>query len=287
MNTKESKSKTKNKKDDKKQGSSNKKGSSKKKEENEKGRVEQMPIKNRPKKKTSKKKEKKEAKEKSTKKKEKKSKKKEAKDEPTQKKEKQKEAKKQEPKIPEEWKEPKKEGEEKRERKSLIETLRRSISLRGPPKEEEEISPMNLVVTLNPLKHRDIIEYIEENISSGGRAEWVRDSIRLKMRVEEGVYGLNASEKSQKETQEMMQSVFGQFAEVMTQVMTDLKNQGGMRGGRPSSSVRQSRPRSTRDRRPTGGPPKLKKVEGKGTSEDLKPERPALDDAIGSIVVVE
>ncbi|MBD3191733.1 MAG: hypothetical protein GF308_13885 [Candidatus Heimdallarchaeota archaeon] len=278
MNTKKSKSETKNKTGGKKQDNSKKKSSSKKKEDGKKGRIEQMPLKSRPKKKTNNKKDNKEAE----------TKKKESSKKETKKKEEVQQSKKQEPKIPEEWKEPKKEEEEeKKERKSLIETLRRSISLRGAKKEEEEeeISPMNLVVTLNPLKHRDIIEYIEENISSGGRAEWVRDSIRLKMRVEEGVYGLNASEKSQQETQEMMQSVFGQFAEVMTQVMTDLKSQGGMRSRPASPSVRPSR--TTRDRGTPGAPPKLKKVEGKGPSEDFRPERPALDDAIGAIVVVE
>ncbi|MEA2071332.1 MAG: hypothetical protein U9O98_08580 [Asgard group archaeon] len=176
--------------------------------------------------------------------------------------------------------------EDKQERKSLIATLRRSISIKGFSKKEPPRDPMNLLVTLSPTKHLDIIEYIEDNIPSGGRAEWVRDSIRLKMRIESGVYGLNTGEQdssSLKDTEEMMSSVFGQFADVMTQIMNDMKE---TRGGRAPARVQPER-REKRPERSSGGPPTIKKIEGEQPEKEIKPDRPSLDDAIGAIVVVE
>ena len=233
----------------------------KEKEEREAIRVERMPIKTRPKKK----------KQKETPPKEEKTKK------PSK-------------TIPKEWKEetrgPKK--TKKKERKSLITTLKRSISIRKPMEEEKDklTEPMNLVIILNPAKHRDIIEYIEKNVSSGGRAEWVRDSIRLKMRIEEGVYGLNAAGQDtaqQRGTEEMMKNVFGQFAETMTKVMTDIRRDQAIR--EPAAPAR-PRPIARPERIDREGPPQLKKIESK-TTADMKPERPALDDAISAIIVVE
>ena len=150
---------------------------------------------------------------------------------------------------------------------------------------------MNIVVTLSPAKHVDIIEYIEETVPAGGRAEWVRDSIRLKMRIERGVYGLNTSgqDETQKGTEDTLQTVFGQFAEVMTKVMSDLKSeQPTTRQVRADSDSERPRP-PPRERVDRGGPPQLKKVEVKDDKllEELKPDRPSLDDAIGAIVIVE
>ncbi|MHA1355397.1 MAG: hypothetical protein ACTSR1_09525, partial [Candidatus Heimdallarchaeota archaeon] len=129
--------------------------------------------------------------------------------------------------IPDEWKTEPKEGEqEKGKRRSLISTLKRSITIKGGDKAvSSSKDPMNIVITLSPAKHVDIIEYIEETVPAGGRAEWVRDSIRLKMRIEKGVYGLNTTGQngSPKESEEALQAVFGQFAEVMSKMMTDLK----------------------------------------------------------------
>ena len=150
---------------------------------------------------------------------------------------------------------------------------------------------MNIVITLSPAKHLDIIEYMNENVAPGGRAEWVRDSMRLKMRIERGVYGLNAdSEGKGKESEETLQTVFGQFAEVMTKVMTDLRT-GQTHYTEPlsSSTPPRSRPIQSTEASPVrGGPPQLKKIETtKQPKEDLKPDRPSLDDAIGAIIVVE
>jgi hypothetical protein len=192
--------------------------------------------------------------------------------------------------IPKEWKkDDDSEKEEKKKRTGLIAALKRSIFTKDEPQitEEETIEPMNIVVTLNPAKHRDIIEYFEENILYGGRAEWVRDSIRLKMRVEEGIYGLEkpGQEGSTKDTEKMMQDVFGQFAQVMTDVMSNIRaNQTQAVGSGAPRRQLISRPSSQSD---LGNAPKLKKMNGGEKSQDFKPDRPALDDAIGSIVVVE
>ncbi|NHJ87138.1 MAG: hypothetical protein FK734_16865 [Asgard group archaeon] len=177
---------------------------------------------------------------------------------------------------------------EKGKRRSLISALKRSISLKGESKTITK-EPMNIVITLSPAKHLDIIEYIDENVPAGGRAEWVRDSIRLKMRIERGVYGLNTAgpEGAQKGTDEALQNVFGQFAEAMTKIMSDMRS--------TPSEVRRAAPvdmpkiQPTPIERTSGGPPKLKKIETEDSEkkEDFKPERPSLDDAIGAIVVVE
>jgi hypothetical protein len=167
-----------------------------------------------------------------------------------------------------------KETQEEGKRRSLISALKRGISIKGDTPSVSSKDPMNIVITLSPAKHADIIEYIDETIPPGGRAEWVRDSIRLKMRIERGVYGLNTSgqDESQKGSEETLQTVFGQFAEVMTKVMSDLKTE------QPAS--RPVRAAAT---------PQLKKVEVTEDKEldELKPSRPSLDDAIGAIVVVE
>ena len=176
-------------------------------------------------------------------------------------------------------------------RRSLISALKRGISTKGDSPSASSKDPMNIVITLSPAKHADIIEYIEETVPGGGRAEWVRDSIRLKMRIERGVYGLNTSgqDETQKGTEDTLQTVFGQFAEVMTKVMSDLKTeQPATRQVRAASDTERPRP-PPRERVEQGGPPQLKKVEIKDEKklEELKPDRPSLDDAIGAIVIVE
>jgi len=183
------------------------------------------------------------------------------------------------------------EAPDKGKRRSLISALKRGISTKGDSPSASSKDPMNIVITLSPAKHADIIEYIEETVPAGGRAEWVRDSIRLKMRIERGVYGLNTSgqDESQKGTDETLQTVFGQFAEVMTKVMSDLKSEEpATRQVRAASDTERPRP-PPRERVDRGGPPQLKKVEIKDEKklEELKPDRPSLDDAIGAIVIVE
>ncbi|NHJ32048.1 MAG: hypothetical protein FK732_04225 [Asgard group archaeon] len=187
-------------------------------------------------------------------------------------------------------KEPK-ETQDEGKRRSLISALKRGISIKSDSPSVSTKDPMNIVITLSPAKHADIIEYIDETIPAGGRAEWVRDSIRLKMRIERGVYGLNTSgqDETQKGTEETLQTVFGQFAEVMTKVMSDLKTeQPASRPVRAATDTERPRP-SPRDPVDRGGPPQLKKVEVEEDKklEELKPDRPSLDDAIGAIVVVE
>ncbi len=183
------------------------------------------------------------------------------------------------------------EDSDRSKRRSLISALKRGISTKGDSPSASSKDPMNIVITLSPAKHADIIEYIEETVPGGGRAEWVRDSIRLKMRIERGVYGLNTSgqDETQKGTDETLQTVFGQFAEVMTKVMSDLKSeQPATRQVQASSDTERPRP-PPRERADRGGPPQLKKVEVKDDKqlEELKPDRPSLDDAIGAIVIVE
>lgn len=183
------------------------------------------------------------------------------------------------------------EDSDKGKRRSLISALKRGITIKGDSPSASSKDPMNIVVTLSPAKHVDIIEYIEETVPAGGRAEWVRDSIRLKMRIERGVYGLNTSgqDETQKGTEDTLQTVFGQFAEVMTKVMSDLKSeQPTTRQVRAASDSERPRP-PPRERVDRGGPPQLKKVEVKDDKllEELKPDRPSLDDAIGAIVIVE
>jgi len=180
---------------------------------------------------------------------------------------------------------------EKGKRRSLISALKRGITIKGDSSSASSKDPMNIVITLSPAKHADIIEYIDQTVPAGGRAEWVRDSIRLKMRIERGVYGLNASgqDETQKGTEETLQTVFGQFAEVMTKVMSDLKTEQPTTSQiRVSSDTERPRP-PPRERVAQGGPPQLKKVEVKDVKEleELKPDRPSLDDAIGAIVIVE
>lgn len=196
--------------------------------------------------------------------------------------------------IPDEWKEESKEisqETDKGKRRSLISAIKRSITIKGDKPDVISTDPMNIVITLSPAKHLDIIEYINENVASGGRAEWVRDSIRLKMRIERGVYGLNTGESDDgsKDTEETLQTVFGQFAEVMTKVMTDLKNSQPSYPERGVAPMRERPPSPRVDSTSSlGGPPKLKKIESDDKKlEDLKPDRPSLDDAIGSIIVVE
>ncbi|NHJ03214.1 MAG: hypothetical protein EAX90_00150 [Candidatus Heimdallarchaeota archaeon] len=196
--------------------------------------------------------------------------------------------------IPKEWKEESKETSkdiEKGKRRTLISTLKRSISLKGDKTDSLSFEAMNIVISLNPAKHMDIIEYIEENVPAGGRPEWVRDSIRLKMRIERGVYGLNTSgQNGSKDSEETLQSVFGQFAEVMTKVMTDLKtSQPTTQAQMTSTETRRQRaPPSQIERPASGGPPQLKKVEAsEEDKKEFKPDRPSLDDAIGAIIVVE
>lgn len=196
--------------------------------------------------------------------------------------------------IPKEWKEESKETSkdiEKGKRRTLISTLKRSISLKGDKTDSLTLDAMNIVISLNPAKHMDIIEYIEENVPAGGRPEWVRDSIRLKMRIERGVYGLNTTgQNGSKDSEETLQTVFGQFAEVMTKVMTDLKtSQPSTQAPMTSSEIRRQRaPPPQIDKSASGGPPQLKKVEtSEGDKEEFKPDRPSLDDAIGAIIVVE
>ncbi len=197
--------------------------------------------------------------------------------------------------IPQEWMDATKEIDpelDKEKRRSLISALKRSISVKGPTPGSLK-DPMNIVITLSPAKHADIIEYIEENVPAGGKAEWVRDSMRLKMRIERGVYGLNTSgqDTTQKGSEEALQTVLGQFAEAMTRVMTDIKSTQVESGPRKITPIlEETRPRPTpRSSSVQGGPPQIKKIEtedGKKV-EEIKPDRPSLDDAIGSIVVVE
>ncbi|MHA1556049.1 MAG: hypothetical protein ACTSPM_03860 [Candidatus Heimdallarchaeota archaeon] len=191
--------------------------------------------------------------------------------------------------IPQKWKE-----ESKEVRRTLISTIKRSISLRGDKPETPSSETMNIVVTLSPAKHMDIIEYINENVAARGRAEWVRDSIRLKMRIERGIYGLNtgSSDEATKDS-ETLQTVFGQFAEVMTKVMTDLRD-GQPTAAHSTSSApttateRRPRPAPSVTRSARGGPPQLKKVEtDEKTLKEMMPDRPSLDDAIGAIIIVE
>jgi len=184
-----------------------------------------------------------------------------------------------------------KETQDEGKRRSLISALKRGISIKGDSPSISTKDPMNIVITLSPAKHADIIEYIEETVPAGGRAEWVRDSIRLKMRIERGVYGLNTSgqDETQKGTEETLQTVFGQFAEVMTKVMADLKTeQPTTRPVRTTGEVERPMP-PPREREDRGGPPQLKKIEVEEDKkvEEIKPDRPSLDDAIGAIVVVE
>jgi hypothetical protein len=183
------------------------------------------------------------------------------------------------------------ESQDEGKRRSLISALKRGISIKGDTPSISTKDPMNIVITLSPAKHADIIEYIDETVPAGGRAEWVRDSIRLKMRIERGVYGLNTSgqDETQKGTEETLQTVFGQFAEVMTKVMSDLKTEEpASRPVRAAAEVERPRP-PPRERVDRGGPPQLKKVEVEEDKkiDELKPDRPSLDDAIGAIVVVE
>ncbi len=196
--------------------------------------------------------------------------------------------------VPEEWKEITKETSadlDKNKRRSLISALKRSISTKTTTSPSSLADPMNIVITLSPAKHADIIEYIDENVPAGGRAEWVRDSIRLKMRIERGVYGLNTSgqDTTQKGNEETLQTVFGQFAEVMTKVMTDLRTSQPETGPRKIIPPMETRDRPIPRESPArGGPPQIKKIDTEGKeAEEIKPERPSLDDAIGAIVVVE
>lgn len=195
--------------------------------------------------------------------------------------------------IPKEWKEESKETSkdiEKGKRRTLISTLKRSITLKGDKTNSLTLDAMNIVISLNPAKHMDIIEYIEENVPAGGRPEWVRDSIRLKMRIERGVYGLNTTgQNGSKDSEETLQTVFGQFAEVMTKVMTDLKtSQPSTQAPMASTETRRQRAPPQIDKPTSGGPPQLKKVEASEVDkEEFKPDRPSLDDAIGAIIVVE
>ncbi|MBN1328724.1 MAG: hypothetical protein JXA54_04545 [Candidatus Heimdallarchaeota archaeon] len=197
--------------------------------------------------------------------------------------------------IPQEWIDASKENEpelDKEKRRSLISALKRSISVKGPtPGSLKE--PMNIVITLSPAKHADIIEYIEENVPAGGKPEWVRDSMRLKMRIERGIYGLNTSgqDTTQKGSEETLHTVLGQFAEAMTKVMTDIKTtQVDSSPRRITPTIEETRSRPTpRESTLQGGPPQIKKIDtedGKRV-EEIKPDRPSLDDAISSIVVVE
>ena len=196
--------------------------------------------------------------------------------------------------IPKEWKEESKEVSrdlDKGKRRTLISTLKRSISIKSDKPESTISEPMNIVITLSPAKHLDIIEYIDENVAPGGRAEWVRDSIRLKMRIERGVYGLNTGSEESKDT-ESLQTVFGQFAEVMTKVMTDLRDGQAPTGAQPArttaSPASRSRPPKIEPQTARGGPPQLKKIEtDEANKKEILPDRPSLDDAIGAIIVVE
>ncbi len=196
--------------------------------------------------------------------------------------------------IPQKWKEESKEVSRdlnKGKRRTLISTIKRSISLKGDKTETISSETMNIVVTLSPAKHMDIIEYINENVATRGRAEWVRDSIRLKMRIERGIYGLNTGSSEESKDSESLQAVFGQFAEVMTKVMTDLRD--GQPATHPTSgtttaATTRSRPAPSVDRPARGGPPQLKKVEtNEKTKKEMMPDRPSLDDAIGAIIIVE
>ncbi len=196
--------------------------------------------------------------------------------------------------IPQKWKEESKEVSrdlDKGKRRTLISTIKRSISLKGDKPKTPSSEAMNIVVTLSPAKHMDIIEYINENVATRGRAEWVRDSIRLKMRIERGVYGLNSGGSEDAKDSESLQAVFGQFADMMTKVMTDLRD--GQQTASPISSTptaATTRPRPAPSvARPTrGGPPQLKKVEiDEKTQKEMMPDRPSLDDAIGAIIIVE
>ena len=75
----------------------------------------------------------------------------------------------------------------------------------------------------------------------------------------------------------------------MTKVMSDLKTeQPTSRPVRAATDTERPRP-PPRERVDRGGPPQLKKVEVEEDREleELKPDRPSLDDAIGAIVVVE
>ena len=195
--------------------------------------------------------------------------------------------------IPKEWKEDSKEVSkevEKGKRRTLISTLKRSISIKSDKPESSITDPMNIVITLSPAKHLDIMEYIDENVAPGGRAEWVRDSIRLKMRIERGVYGLNTSGVEESKDTESLQAVFGQFAEVMTKVMTDLRDGQPAASSQAASSTPASRPRPPpAEPRPSrGGPPQLKKVvTDEKDKKEILPDRPSLDDAIGAIIIVE
>ncbi|HUT79879.1 MAG TPA: hypothetical protein VMZ29_01650 [Candidatus Bathyarchaeia archaeon] len=197
--------------------------------------------------------------------------------------------------IPQEWIDASKEIDpelDKGKRRSLISALKRSISVKGPTPGSLK-DPTNIVITLSPAKHADIIEYIEENVPAGGKAEWVRDSMRLKMRIERGVYGLNTSgqDTTQKGGEEALQTVLGQFAEAMTKVMTDIKSsQVDSEPRRITPTLEETRPRQTpRERSLKGGPPQIKKIDTQNgkIAEEIKPDRPSLDDAISSIVVVE
>ena len=197
--------------------------------------------------------------------------------------------------IPKEWKEESKEVSrdlDKGKRRTLISTLKRSISIKSDKPESTITEPMNIVITLSPAKHLDIIEYIDENVAPGGRAEWVRDSIRLKMRIERGVYGLNTGSEETKDT-ESLQAVFGQFAEVMTKVMTDLRDGQAPAGAQPAARTaaepaRRPRPPKIESGTTRGGPPQLKKIEtDEANKKESLPDRPSLDDAIGAIIVVE
>ncbi|NHJ40436.1 MAG: hypothetical protein FK731_10425 [Asgard group archaeon] len=193
--------------------------------------------------------------------------------------------------IPKDWKDIEETDAEKGKRRSLISALRRSISVKGTTPGGIIKDPMNIVITLSPAKHLDIIEYIEENVAAGGRAEWVRDSIRLKMRIERGVYGLNTGgqDETQKGSEEALQTVMGQFAEVMTKVMSDLRTTQPSTSRTISPPIEQDRARTPPPERISkGGPPVVKKIESdESEKKEIKPDRPSLDDAMSSIIVVQ
>jgi hypothetical protein len=97
-------------------------------------------------------------------------------------------------------------------------------------------------------------------------------------------------EGTQKTSEEAFQKTMEQFAEVMTKLMEDSRSQP-VAPQRTTATPERSRPPPPPSVRPSRGapPPAVKKVETTESDkeDELKPERPSLDDAMSAIIVVQ
>ena len=164
--------------------------------------------------------------------------------------------------------------------KSLKITLEDLKRERKERKKEIEIEPMVLAVTLNPSKHADIIKYLLENVEEGGRSEWIRDAIRLKMRLEEGTFSQGGMGGITPEFTFLIQALMGQIQRSTAFGMAETNQ--GMMGGSPMARPPTSQPNTTTGL--MGASPALKKVEG-AVTDDFKPDRPSLDDVIDDMLI--